>query len=164
MTMNKLATGAVGLALAAAVGAGGYAYLQDDPVDVEALCVPTLTDAAEAARAQNLALVDVVEQGRYVAKGTDVGLQTFKVRTLAVYKGRLPDEAEIGLPKDSAAQLQPGNRYEVSVLGPEAGTWIARFTRPVPADTTTESVAAHWKTEIGKHFVEPPCSDTTTAP
>ncbi|MEU6932815.1 hypothetical protein AB0A05_27075 [Streptomyces sp. NPDC046374] len=163
--MNKLVIGAAGLAVVAAVGAGGYAYLQpDDAVHAESLCAQTQSDAAEAARAQNLALVDVVEQGRYVAKGTDAGLQTFKVRTLAVYKGQLPAEAEIGLPKDAASKLKPGGRYEVSVLGPDAGMWLARFTRPVPDSQTAEAVGAHWKTEIGKQFVEPPCSDTTTAP
>ncbi|MFI8327017.1 hypothetical protein [Streptomyces sp. NPDC085529] len=162
--MNKLATGAVGLALVAAGGMTGYVFLQqDEAVHVESLCTPTQTDAAEAARAQNLALVDVVAQGAYVPKGADAGVQTFKVHTLAVFKGTLPDEAEIGLPGNTAA-MQPGLRYEVSVLGPEAGTWIARFTRQVPADRTAESVAAHWKTEIDKKFVEPPCSDITTAP
>ncbi|GGR41075.1 hypothetical protein [Streptomyces roseolus] len=121
-------------------------------------------DAAEAARAQNLALVDVVERGRLVPKGPDADMRTFKVRTLAVYKGTLPTEAQVGLPEASAAKLQPGSRYEVSVLGPEDGTWIARFTRPVPAGKTTDALAAHWRTEIGKQFVEPPCSDTSTAP
>ncbi|NML55200.1 hypothetical protein HHL19_35255 [Streptomyces sp. R302] len=163
--MNKNVIGATGLALVAAMGIGGYAYLQqDEDVHVEALCNPTQTDAAEAARAQNLALVDVVERGRLVSKGPDAGMQTFKVRTLAVYKGTLPTEAEVGLPEASAVKLQPGSRYEVSVLGPEDGTWIARFTRPVPAGKTADALAAHWKTEIGKQFVEPPCSDTTTAP
>ncbi|MFC9730626.1 hypothetical protein ACFWGM_33360 [Streptomyces roseolus] len=163
--MNKIVIGATGLALVAAVSIGGYVYLQQDgDVHVEALCNPTQTDAAEAARAQNLALVDVVERGRLVSKGPDAGMQTFKVRTLAVYKGTLPTEAEVGLPEASAAKLQPGSRYEVSVLGPEDGTWIARFTRPVPAGKTTDALAAHWKTEIGKQFVEPPCSDTPTAP
>ncbi|MFH8253681.1 hypothetical protein [Streptomyces roseolus] len=163
--MNKIVIGATGLALVATVGIGGYVYLQqDEDVHVEALCNPTQTDAAEAARAQNLALVDVVERGRLVSKGPDAGMQTFKVRTLAVYKGTLPTEAEVGLPEASAAKLQPGSRYEVSVLGPEDGTWIARFTRPVPAGKTTDALAAHWKTEIGKQFVEPPCSDTPTAP
>ncbi|MFB7362349.1 hypothetical protein [Streptomyces hydrogenans] len=162
--MNKLALGAAGLALAAAVATGGYAYLQqDDDVHVEALCNPTQSDAAEAARAQNLALVDVVTKGRHIAKGDDAGVQTFKVRTLAVYKGTLPAEAEIGLPGASAAGLQPGSRYEVSVLGPEDGTWLARFARPVPAGRTPEAVAAHWKTEIDKQFVEAPCSDITSA-
>ncbi|NML52461.1 hypothetical protein HHL19_18515 [Streptomyces sp. R302] len=163
--MNRTVIGATGLALVTAVGIGGYAYLQqDEDVHVEALCNPTQSDAAEAARAQNLALVDVVERGRLVSKGTDAGMQTFKVRTLAVYKGTLPTEAEVGLPQASAAKLQPGSRYEVSVLGPEGGTWIARFTRPVPAGKTSDALAAHWKTEIGKQFVEPPCSDTASAP
>ncbi|MFH8260480.1 hypothetical protein [Streptomyces roseolus] len=164
MTMNKLTLGAAGLAVAAALGAGGYAWMQqDDPVHLEALCTPTQTDAAEAARAQNLALVDVVSKGRYITKGDD-GVQTFQVRTLAVYKGTLPAEAEVGLPKASAAKLQPGSRYEVSVLGPEAGTWIARFTRPVPSGKTVDALATHWKAELAKKFVEPSCSDTTTAP
>ncbi|MFF8415311.1 hypothetical protein [Streptomyces omiyaensis] len=164
MNMNKLTLGAVGLAVAAALGAGGYAWLQqDDPMHLEALCMPTQTDAAEAARAQNLALVDVISKGRYIAKGDD-GVQTFKVRTLAVYKGTLPAEAEVGLPKASEAKLQPGSRYEVSVLGPEASTWIARFTRPVPTGKTADALAAHWRAEIAKKFVEPPCSDTTSAP
>ncbi|MER7600145.1 hypothetical protein [Streptomyces hydrogenans] len=162
--MNKLVLGTAGLALVAAVAAGGYAYTQqDNDVRVEALCNPTQSDAAEAARAQNLALVDVVTEGRHIAKGDDAGVQTFKVRTLAVYKGTLPADAEIGLPGASTAKLRPGSRYEVSVLGPEDGTWLARFTRPVPAGKTPEEVAAHWKTEIDKQFVEPPCSDITSA-
>ncbi|MFB7275502.1 hypothetical protein ACFCZV_00170 [Streptomyces hydrogenans] len=124
--MNKLALGAAGLALVAAVATGGYAYLQqDDDVHVEALCNPTQSDAAEAARAQNLALVDVVTKGRHIAKGDDAGVQTFKVRTLAVYKGTLPAEAEIGLPGVAAAR-QPLR----SVRPRTGGRRMARPLRP----------------------------------
>ncbi|MFF9839211.1 hypothetical protein [Streptomyces sp. NPDC013740] len=163
--MNKLVLGtALAVALAAA-GVGGLAYSQQDDTDrVESLCEATSTDAAEAARAKNLALVDVVERGPFLARGEDAGLQTFKVRTLAVFKGTLPAEAEIGLPQGVEMTLQAGSRYEVSVLGPDSGTWLARFTRPVPAGQTSQAIAAHWKTQLDKHFVEPPCDDTTSAP
>ncbi|MFE3074304.1 hypothetical protein [Streptomyces sp. NPDC059247] len=165
--MNRFVLGATALAAVASVGIGAVGCTQQDAeTHVESLCAQTDSDAAEAARAQTLALVDVVERGRFVSKGTDAeaGVQTFKVRTLAVYKGALPAEAEIGLPKDAETKVKPGGRYEVSVLGPDGGTWLARFTRAVPAATTAASVAEHWKTEIGKHFVEPPCADTTSAP
>ncbi|MFJ5095440.1 hypothetical protein [Streptomyces sp. NPDC088557] len=162
--MNRLVLGTTGLAAVAVVGIGSAACTQqDNEAHVEALCAQTDSDAAEAARAQTLALIDVVERGRFVTKGTDADarVQTFKVRTIAVYKGALPAETEIGLPKDAEARVQPGGRYEVSVLGPNDGTWLARFTRAVPAATT---VAEHWKTEIGKNFVEPLCADTTSTP
>ncbi|MFF0276894.1 hypothetical protein [Streptomyces sp. NPDC004330] len=164
--MNKLVIGAAGLAVVAAVGLTGCSISAEPEAaeHADGLCAETQSDAAEAARAQNLALVDVVEEGRLVSKGTDASVQTFKVRTLAVYKGQLPAEAEIGLPTDAAGKLQVGGRYEVSVTGPDAGTWLARFTRPVPAGKTTEALAAHWKSEIGKNFVKPPCTDFTTAP
>ncbi|MGW6539660.1 hypothetical protein ACWGBV_02875 [Streptomyces sp. NPDC055051] len=57
-------------------------------------------------------------------------LKTFKARTLAVFKGTLPPEAEIGLPEGAAAQVQADGRYEVSVTGPEDDAWLARLTRP----------------------------------
>ncbi|MEU8764825.1 hypothetical protein [Streptomyces sp. NPDC048659] len=162
--MNKIVLGsALAVALAAA-GVGAAYYQRDDVATVESLCGATVSDAAEAARAQNLALVDVVERGQFVAKGDDAGLRTFKVRTLSVFKGTLPAEAEIGLPQGAQGQMQAGGRYEVSVLGPDGGTWLARFTRAVPSGQTSEAVAAHWKTELDKHFVEPPCNDTTAAP
>ncbi|MFE1381905.1 hypothetical protein ACFW6S_23505 [Streptomyces sp. NPDC058740] len=85
-------------------------------------------------------------------------------QALAVFKGTLPAEAEIGLPQGVEMTLQAGSRYEVSVLGPDSGTWLARFTRPVPAGQTSQAIAAHWKTQLDKHFVEPPCDDTTSAP
>ncbi|MCZ0983411.1 hypothetical protein O1L60_42060 [Streptomyces diastatochromogenes] len=128
---------------------------------VESLCAADPSDAAEAAeaaRAQHLAPVDVVERGRFVTKGDDgAGLQTFRGRTVAVFKGTLPGEAEIGLPQGAPEKLRTGSRYEVSVLGPEQGTWFTRFVRPVPAGKTTEAVAAHWKSEIAKKYVEKPC-------
>ncbi|MCW7991045.1 hypothetical protein XF35_38990, partial [Streptomyces platensis subsp. clarensis] len=151
--MNKLVLGTALAVTLAAAGAGGLAYYQqDDTVQVESLCAATASDAAEAARAQNLALVDVVERGPFVAKGDGAGLQTFKVRTLSVFKGALPAEAEIGLPQGAETQMQTGGRYEVSVLGPEGGTWLARFTRAVPTGQTSADVAAHWKTELDKRF------------
>ncbi|MEV0452832.1 hypothetical protein [Streptomyces sp. NPDC050600] len=164
--MNKLVLGSATAFVATLAVAGvGLTYLQqDETTRVESLCVATSSDAAEAARAQNLALVEVVERGAFVAKGDDAGLQTFKVRTLAVFKGKLPVEAEIGLPQGVETAMQAGSRYEVSVLGPDSGTWLARFTRIVPTGRTSEAVAAHWKTELDKHFVEPPCNDTTSAP
>ncbi|MFI1814873.1 hypothetical protein ACH414_31470 [Streptomyces sp. NPDC020422] len=81
-----------------------------------------------------------------------------------MFKGTLPAEAEIGLPQGAETQMQPGGRYEVSVLGPDGSTWPARFTRAVPTSQTSQAVAAHRKTELDKHFVEPPCDDTTAAP
>ncbi|MFD5769876.1 hypothetical protein ACFWIN_29245 [Streptomyces sp. NPDC127049] len=131
---------------------------------MESLCAETRSDAAEAARAQSLALVDVLERGRFVDKGNDTGVQTFKTRTLAVFKGTLPPEAEIGLPQGAAAQVEAGGRYEVSVIGPEDGVLLARFTRPVPADQAPDVVGAHWKKENDRGFAEAPCTDMTTAP
>ncbi|MFJ5712311.1 hypothetical protein [Streptomyces sp. NPDC093105] len=162
--MNKLVRGAAA-AVVVAVGAGAFAHHQrNDPIRVESLCEETSSDAAEAARAQNLALVAVLKRGRFVGKGNDTGVQTFKARTLAVFKGTLPAEAEIGLPEGAATQVQAGGRYEVSVMGPEDGVWIARFTRGVPAATAADAVGAHWKKEMDRGFVEVPCTDTTTAP
>ncbi len=161
--MNKIALGAAAFAVVAA-GAGAYHLQRDDHTRVESLCTATGTDAAEAARAQTLALVDVLERGRFVDKGNATGVQTFKARTLAVFKGALPSETEIGLPEGAAAQVEAGGRYEVSVMGPEEGVWLARFTRPVSAGTAADTVGAHWKKEIDRGFVEAPCTDTTTAP
>ncbi|MFI2739508.1 hypothetical protein [Streptomyces sp. NPDC018711] len=163
--MKKTVLGAAGLAALAAAGLGGVVYSQqDDVARVESLCAADPSDAAEAARAQNLALVDVVERGRFVTKGDDgAGLQTFRVRTVAVFKGTLPGETEIGLPQGAPEQLRAGSRYEVSVLGPEQGTWFTRFVRPVPAGKTAEAVAAHWKREIAKKYVEKPCGDISTS-
>ncbi|MFE5595371.1 hypothetical protein [Streptomyces sp. NPDC056549] len=162
--MNKIVLVAVGAVALAVAGVSGAAYLDSaDSVQAESLCVATQSDAAEAARAQNLALVDVVERGRLVPKGSDAGLQTFKVRTVAVFKGALPAEAEIGLPQGSQAKLAPGSRYEVSVLGPDDGTWLARFTRQVASEQTADALAAHWRGEIAKQFVEPPCSDIVSS-
>ncbi|MEU2509212.1 hypothetical protein ABZ621_31495 [Streptomyces sp. NPDC007863] len=161
--MNKIALGAAGLAVLAA-GAGAYFLQQSDRTRVESLCAATTSDAAEAARAQTLALVDVVERGRFVDKGNATGVQTFKARTLAVFKGALPAETEIGLPEGAAAQVEAGGRYEVSVMGPEEDVWLARFTRAVPAAADADTVGAHWKQEIERGFVEAPCTDTTTGP
>ncbi|SEB63570.1 hypothetical protein [Streptomyces sp. TLI_105] len=161
--MKIIMLGAVGLGVLAAAGVGGFVYVQqgDDVAHAESLCAATTSDAAEAARAQNLALVSVVERGRFVSKGEGAGLQVFKVRTEAVFKGSLPDEAEIALPEASSEKLQAGSRYEVSVLGPEDGTWLTRFVRAVPASETADAVGAHWKAEIAKKFVETPCDDTS---
>ncbi|MEV7282187.1 hypothetical protein [Streptomyces sp. NPDC093111] len=165
--MNKLVLGTAFAVTLAAAGVGLTYVQQDDAVQaaqVESLRVATSSDAAEAARAQNLALVDVVDRGPFLTKGADAGLQTFKVHTLAVFKGTLPTDAEIGLPQGAEMKVPAGGRYEVSVIGPDNGTWLARFTRPVPTGQTTEAIAAHWKSELDNHFVEPPCSDITPAP
>ncbi|MGW4055405.1 hypothetical protein ACWENA_31735 [Streptomyces sp. NPDC004779] len=50
------------------------------------------------------------------------------------------------------------------MIGPEDGGWLARFTRPVPADQSTDVAGAHWKQEIDRGFAEAPCTDMTTAP